>query len=368
MLSEGNCGIAASHIQHIQTVATQFSTFIFFRLANPNATRLIDAGYRTKRLDIHAKSSNWGPMAGFICADSALSKVADGGPAAIEHNQNAVRESLRSEQVGKIPLAINQARINELVNDGLFAAPTPAQAFNAQSPQGNANLRFALEQNGAGDFDVYYYPATTGEKTPVMVLGYMGEDGAGVSAVTSDYDLFAICPHFSAPEFASNIDTRVSNQGLEGILSRFQQTIIGKINRLCGVNPVINHGTELNNPSPENDPELAMFVPGTDSRLVRRLELPRIFGDLAMRGFHVYTNDRWNPAFKAHIGARVNQLRNPARRAVAAKTLGCLRETDFMNLSIAGFAGETRLAFAQQKFGEQIANNLASTVRPRWRF
>ncbi|WP_218197057.1 hypothetical protein, partial [Pseudomonas sp. FFUP_PS_473] len=45
-----------------------------------------------------------------------------------------------------------------------------------------------------------------------------------------------------------------------------------------------------------------------------------------------------------------------------------LSDADFNGLSVRGYGGETRLAFAQDKFGKELVNNSAADIRPRWRF
>lgn len=364
MLTEDNCGIVARHIQVIQEIAKERATFIFVRPVNRDATSLIASGFGTKRLDIHAKSANWGPMSGLICVDSALSKVTDEGDGAVQKNRAAVAHALHTRGVGQVQLMLPPTRIEELVGKGLFSETRPGQIFEARSPKKKTTMRFVFEQDGSGpNLRVYYFPAGAAGKQPLMVLGYA--NGQQIVAVTADYDLFAICPHFSTPGFALNWVVGVQQRGMQGTLSAFQQMLIGEINQRCGGPPVVNHGTELNNPFPESDRELAMFVPGTDSRMVERYWLPAIFGDLAMRGFHVYFNAAWSPAVTTRYGAKINQLRNPARRGGYA--LAALREPDFNALSVEGYGDETRTAFAQQRFGTEVANGLAASVRPRWR-
>jgi len=363
MLTEENCGITAEHVQIIATVAKTRSTFIFVRPVNRDATSLIASGLGTKRLDMHAKSSDWGPMAGFICVDSMLSKVVDDGEDAIKRNDRAVAEALRNGGVGQVQLVLSEKRISELVAKALFFQPGPGQIFGAHSAKCRSSGRFQFERNATdAQLSVYYFPVGAAQRRPLMVLGY--RKGSKVVPVTADYDLFAICPHFSAPGFHPGSVARVQEQGIQGTLSSFQQSLIRDINRLCGKLPVVNHGTELNNPFPEADPELAMFVPGARSRMVLRRDLPAIFGDLAMSGFHVYYNTRWAAAATARYGTAISQLRNPARRG--AYSLQRLTTEDLNGLSIAGYGGQTRTALAQEQFGTEVNNGAAAVARRRW--
>ncbi|MBP9960384.1 MAG: hypothetical protein KBF07_00260 [Pseudomonas sp.] len=362
MLTEIDCGMTRDHINVFQSLAREYSTFIFVRPVNQDSTSLIAEGYSTKKLDIHAKSSNWGPMSGFICVDSELSKVVDEGPDKVAKNREAVRHALRTDGVGQTELIIPYTRIEELVKKGLFTHAGMGGSFQASSRKNVKQMRFECERSADGRCHVYYYPA--GKKMPVMVIGYKHE--GAVIAVTADYDIFAICPHHTAPGFSSASVANVTDQGLLGVLSRFQENLIRVINSRCGKHPVVNHGTELNNPFPENDRELAMFVPGGNARMINRGHLHDIFGDLAIRGFHVYSNSRWNAAVRTHIGSRMSRLQNPAVRGACATKY--LSDADFNGLSVRGYGGETRLAFAQDKFGKELVNNSAADIRPRWRF
>lgn len=363
-LTPENCGITARHIGRIQTIAQEKRCFLFVRLVNTDSTTLIDEGYRTKKLDIHAKSSNWGPMAGFICEDSNLSKVVDEGEGEkLRRNEHAVHEALRTAGVGKVQLAISAARANELVRKGLFAAWTEGTPFQAHSRKRRKTMYFQLGPERRDDKLLVRYGSTAEALRPLMVIGYRDEDG--VEAVTADYDMFAICPHFSAPGFSLGRVTQVGEQGMQGVLSAFQRTMKDLINQRCGPPDVVNHGTELNNPFPENEPMVAMFPPGGKHRLVERVKLHQIFGDLTIRGFHAYVNDLWGAAIKTHIGAKMSRLRNPALRATLR--LEYLDPADFNGLDLTGYGGETGTAATMQRFGVEVANNSAATVRPRWR-
>jgi hypothetical protein len=368
-LTPDNCGITARHIGVIQNIARERQSFIFARLVNRDSTTLIDEGYRTKKLDIHAKSSNWGPMAGFICVDSTLSKVVSEGAEKIRRNEQAVREGLHHAGVGQVQLAISLNRADELARKGRIPGGwAPGVPFALPIPgQGGRSLRFRIGEDGSRAEPLRKRPVYVGQRddalAPLMVLGY--RQGEEVIAVTADYDLFAICPHHSAPGFQLGRVVQVHEQGALGTLSTFQRTIKDLINQRCGPPDVVNHGTELNNPFPENEAQIAMFPPGGNHRLVPRGKLHQIFGDMTIRGFHVYVNDLWGVAFKTHIGAKMSRLRNPALRATLR--LEYLDPGDFAGMNLDGYGNEVGTAATMQRFGVEVANNRASTVRPPWR-
>ncbi|MFS7198564.1 anthrax toxin-like adenylyl cyclase domain-containing protein [Rahnella inusitata] len=356
-----NCGITKNHIDKINKISREYSCFIFIRPVNLYSTSLIEEDYRTKKLDIHAKSSDWGPMAGFICVDSTLSKLAGGNPEKIARNANDVRKSLNTPGVGKTHLVISKKRVDELINKKLFTLENDTHEFTATKPNASA-VRFQFEQRG-DKYAVFYWPMATNTKTPLFVIGYTVNNVT--TAATADYDLFAIAPHFSANNFETKTVTRVSDHGMRGVLSLFQLGIMKEINRRCGYPPVVNHGTELNNPFPENDTELAMFCPGGTSRMIRTRDVQHIFGDLALKGFHVYANQRWNAAVQAHIGAKLSRLSRPA--VISTCVSSYLKQEDFGGLRIKGYGGETNDILAARSFYEDILNNSSASPYPRWR-
>jgi anthrax edema toxin adenylate cyclase len=68
-------GVTAKHIADIERVCRELNTFIFLRPSTKETMQLIDQGYATKSMDIHDKSSDWGPASGFVPCDGAFSKA-----------------------------------------------------------------------------------------------------------------------------------------------------------------------------------------------------------------------------------------------------------------------------------------------------
>jgi hypothetical protein len=374
-VSEASCGIVRQHITALEAVASEKKAFILVRFVNPFATGLIAAGYRTKKLDMHAKSSDWGPMAGFICVDSELSKSVDRGTEAVQQNAKEIERALKKENVRRIPLTISRQRIEELVEKNLFTESAAGIAFNASSREGKKTVRFEFVANGNQNqmLQVRYFPNGAAQSEDVVVLGY--EENGDTQPVTSDYDLFAICPHFTAPGFSPARATHFEETAEQGVLSRIQRTIIASINSRCGGanRHVVNHGTELNNPFPEMDLKLAMFTPGGTSRIINRFELPNLCRELAMRGFYFYTNARWHVAFKSQINSRMRQLQVPGRRGLHELKVLTEAELDKLDLKQPDADGQytakdgTRTAFERQKFSEEVVFHPANGVRPPWR-
>ena len=72
---EKRSGVAQDHVEALRRVCAERKVFLFLRPTDPASTRLIKEGYATKSMDIHHKSSNWGPMAGMVPVDPAFNKV-----------------------------------------------------------------------------------------------------------------------------------------------------------------------------------------------------------------------------------------------------------------------------------------------------
>src|SRR5690606_11502130 len=73
-------GVVKQHIRDIHWVCQNLNTFLFVRPSTVATMRLIDAGFATKSMDIHDKSSDWGLTSGFVPVDQAFSKKLNGDP------------------------------------------------------------------------------------------------------------------------------------------------------------------------------------------------------------------------------------------------------------------------------------------------
>lgn len=239
-------GLVPNHVEKFVQIAQLENAFLLFRPVNPMSTSLIASGFGTKGLDIHSKSSDWGPQAGFICVDQTLSKKW-GDAKAITQGEKDARHSL-SHSNGKViemPLLITASRHKELLekllytvvsdDDGLSLVGTRgSEAYDiylhpvaklrtvgarfgeetqrllaAQQPR-IATMLTRIPELQQGYLVLYRRstsqvipglsyaaaaarPASTHGARPVMVLGY----GSSGVPVTADYDMFAICPHLS---------------------------------------------------------------------------------------------------------------------------------------------------------------------------
>ena len=247
----GQNGMPDEDMDKIQAVATSRNEILMFRSTGPWAKSWIDAGHPTKNMDITAKSSDWGPMAGLIPYDAELSKLTLDKPekikAAMEKNEKVVKAG----KIFKVPLVLSQAQLAELsVNkdipprkavdevsaptlhsagwkylfakkpdkDGkpgkeyVFAArPTPhpkpgfyeildfrgdkdAAADAAARAKARAEAVDVLAVNAKSNEAKAQQEALQAKGKPLYVLAYKA-DG---KPITGDYDMFAVCPSWGS--------------------------------------------------------------------------------------------------------------------------------------------------------------------------
>ena len=67
-------GITEEHARCIAGICRKHDIFLFVRPSEAETMLLIDNGFGTKSMDVHDKSSNWGPMAGTVPLDRGFSK------------------------------------------------------------------------------------------------------------------------------------------------------------------------------------------------------------------------------------------------------------------------------------------------------
>lgn len=106
-------GLLSSHWPAILGVSKKTDTIIAFRPVEWPATQLIEEGYPTKNFHIKGKSSNWGPMAGFIPVNQQLSKLEGEGSRIAKFNAS-VASCLAEGHATSGPLAVSRERLQFL--------------------------------------------------------------------------------------------------------------------------------------------------------------------------------------------------------------------------------------------------------------
>lgn len=121
-------GILRAHREAFLNVAYQMKAIIMVRAPGKFCTGLINDGYDSKSMLNHAKSCNWGPMAGFVLERPMFSK--DGlTQRGWQRQEHALGEAVLNGS-GTTRLIITERRRKELVNKGVIATD-PRASNNA---------------------------------------------------------------------------------------------------------------------------------------------------------------------------------------------------------------------------------------------
>lgn len=330
-ISETESGIVDTHSTAIAKTAAAENTFIFIRPTEYDSTILIRAGYATKSMDVHHKSSNWGPMAGFVPCDPAFSKKCDGKPNPQEHEHkheaaHPVHLALKPDLLdAHQKIEFQTGYVLERTSGGdRLAVPFIVRRTGGKSVMGEARAKFEAFQSGgplpehkfcvakpadfgnkstlfvllkkAGEWFVFWvlWDGEVGRLNQLRVFGYP-QNGV-LNPVTGDYDLWMVAPHFSHFDTHAMVRLEKDVHG-ESAASGFTMSLIGKMNANCGRtdNPVFNHGAEAQNYgfTQALDWNLAMFTPGGGAYMVRMNEMASILGDLQRAGYLVVVNKRY---------------------------------------------------------------------------
>ena len=364
-ITEQESGIVDAHATAIASTAKAENTFIFVRPTEYDSTILIRAGYATKSMDVHHKSSNWGPMAGFVPCDPAFSKKCEGKPNPQEHEHkhaaaHPVQLSLKPELLAEhqkiefqpgyllaatgggdklaVPYIAKRIKPGSAVSEAQakFEAfqsggSLPEYKFCTAKPTdfGNKSTLFCLIQK-AGQWLVYWvqWEGEVGRLNPLRVFGY--PQNGTLNPVTGDYDLWMVAPHFS--HFDTHAATRLEKDVHgESAASPFTLSLIEKMNASCGrsENPVFNHGAEAQNYgfTQALDWNLAMFTPGGTSYMVRMNEMAGILGDLQKAGYLVVVNKRYGEV-DPRLMSSADKRGVPALSEIRAELDGLFKELD----------------------------------------
>ena len=340
-VDERRSGIAQEHISAIERLMASENTFMFVRPTEFDSTILIKAGYATKSMDVHHKSSNWGPMAGFVPCDPAFNKKCDGKPNPKEHEHkhgaaNPVQLALTQELLSShqkieavdgfvlaksttaakldIPWVVKReakGHVGGLTSRFEAAASggggLPSHRFYNAKPAdlGNKSTLFCLMEK-AGQWLVYWvsWDGDTGQLNPLRVFGYV--QNGRLNPVTGDYDLWMVAPHMKHLAAHVLVKANVDAHG-SSAASPYTLGLIGALNAACRRmgNPVFNHGAEAQNYgfTQNLDWDLAMFTPAGTSRMVRIGEMPKILSDLQRAGYLVVWNKRYGETDPQFMGA-----------------------------------------------------------------
>jgi hypothetical protein len=293
-VSDRDSGIVTAHIASLEKACRALNTFLFIRPTEYDTTMLIDQGYATKSMSVHDKSSNWGPMAGFVPCDQFFSKKFIGaGP-----NRNAATAYKDHGPAKVAHLRLTDALVNNHTKMKQLPGRASATSRVYTSPQaGNeAAKRIEFELVKAGDgWDVYWLDKSNGSKRiPVFCWGYVIDGTA--TPVTGDYDLWMVAPHMSWWKLHMHT-VGVKDEHGSSCATLLNTWLLNKLNEACGRagNPVFNHGAEAQNYgfTQALDSRLVMITPAGGSRMIDRGEMPEVLVDLQSAGYLIYWNKRY---------------------------------------------------------------------------
>jgi hypothetical protein len=311
-VQESECGVVGpTHIKGVQRTMQEENAFLFLRPTELDSTRLIRAGYATKSMDIHDKSSNWGPMAGFVPCDPAFSKLAEGQPDPTKTGFDHMHG-----EAYPVQLFLTDELVTTFIKDGKIAQVRPAEKFaqigrgdnryfkaGAAMPTGPKSTLFALSKAG-NDWLVWWNQGK--EFHPLFVWGYL-TDGKLVP-VTGDYDMWMVAPHVTSWTRHGGSDLVTDPHG-ESAASLYTTVLIRKMNQACGRsgNPVFNHGAEAQNYgfTQKLDARVAMFTAKGTSRMIEMTDMPKVLADLQNAGYLVLWNRRYGES-DAHLSGKAD--------------------------------------------------------------
>lgn len=328
-----NQGIPPSYLNMSQEVADKEGVIIAIRPVEKICRTLIEEGYASKGLKIKGKSANWGPQAGFIPVNQALSKLATAPQEKIDKfnkvNQETIFVKHHAEQEH---LHISGTRIKELEGMGMLKGvvdTSPAEGYSKaiafdSAPKGGENQRFEAHQREDGQWDVFA----------------MGEEGRGplmVIPVTADFDLLFVHSHYEDVDLGTH-DRKQAFDAELGIVSERKKEIIDALNVRFdrGDNKnMVHHGADTENPVTDMDANLpaTVFIPKsmqdkmgiyTDSPILvkNEQELARFYRTMRTNGIRVETNELWGDLSKVKLeafNAKVSQFESLSKSPKAGK-------------------------------------------------
>ncbi|WP_242069969.1 CyaA/EF/ExoY family adenylyl cyclase toxin, partial [Bacillus cereus] len=329
-------GLVPSHVENFKKFAKDKQTFLFFRPVNKLSTSLIEKGASTKGIDIHGKSSDWGPMAGYVPVDQDLSKKHGNASAVIkgnEDNEHSLTET--NGVITKTILTSDLERIEELKKENIIKQVTEQQDgdqtyymldTNNDSYEFRMNKSTGQVQYKTKDGKKSTLGQEITEWTFVEVMAKVVDGEA--KALTVDYDLFALTPSLSEiqkiiPKNELNKLSRLSSveqveksaqlltkyaltredrNDSQGLLTEWQREMIAALNQSAKDagytgGTVINHGTEQDNIQfPEQDSEIFVIAPSGEVFLTKSWDDTQKFIEqkVVNKGYLFYRNKSYN--------------------------------------------------------------------------
>lgn len=173
-------------------VAERENVIIGVRPVDEKSKSLIDSKlYSSKGLFVKAKSSDWGPMSGFIPVDQAFAKAS--ARRDLDKFNGYAEQSIESGNAVSADLYLNQVRIDELVSkyQSLTALEFDAKSgmYKTTATNGDQTATFFLNKVTVESKDLWQvHYMKDGELAPFKVIG----DPVSKQPMTADYDLLTV--------------------------------------------------------------------------------------------------------------------------------------------------------------------------------
>jgi Anthrax toxin LF subunit len=318
----GNCGVTQKHIHAIHRVCQEKKTFLLMRETELASMRLIDARFATKSMDIHAKSSNWGLMSGFVPCDPAFSKKPAQNP---HHDPKNFYRGHGQDKAVQLNLASCFQDLwikNHFAGTRDITNQVPRDGYRHFVYENHSDVRFAMMPNvqyamresffnaakhkpisaikdhkaGIREGDVFWYrPEHMGDKKPLMVWGY--ENRGKITPVTGDYDMWMVSPHVSS--VGDDLIASYKDDHGRSAATNFISDLIKALNLRCRPDlslPVFNHGAEAQNYSFTQwmGSMVVLFCPGSlRPIIVEAKDVGMVLKDIQLGGFLRIRNPKW---------------------------------------------------------------------------
>ena len=219
-------GVLASHALNLQKTASDENICICIRYVNPMATGLIEAGYGTKDISIHGKSSNLPPLNAFIPVDQSLGKKGGDPEAVVKYNAEN-QQAIADKVATKVPAEIPADRIKFLARE-LPTLEIHGSWLNMEQGEGvMIGTDFISDANPKGQ-QVAFWGVKDGDIVTVYrahqeqsewikgeLVELMGNRHG--KAVTADYDLAMVSPHMRdyGPEHTMNLKVATYEEAVD---------------------------------------------------------------------------------------------------------------------------------------------------------
>ncbi|OEE33990.1 peptidase C80, partial [Vibrio anguillarum] len=173
-------------------VAERENVIIGVRPVDDKSKSLIDSKlYSSKGLFVKAKSSDWGPMSGFIPVDQSFAKAS--ARRDLDKFNGYAEQSIESGNAVSADLYLNQVRMDELVSkyQSLTALEFDAESgmYKTTATNGDQTVTFFLNKVTVESKDLWQvHYMKDGELAPFKVIG----DPVSKQPMTADYDLLTV--------------------------------------------------------------------------------------------------------------------------------------------------------------------------------